>query len=167
VLFTGAGSEEVASEATAAGVDGYVRKGTGAAFERVAADVGRAVERRRTEREHQRRSEALAAAREGICLFDAAGEVSYANPAYAALYGYDDADLCGLSWRAFHPPDERDRIDRVVLPAVDESGSWTGRSVGLRADGSTFPESKAVGALPGGGYVVVVVDLDRPATFDV
>jgi PAS domain S-box-containing protein len=159
VMLTGRGSETVASEATAAGVDGYVRKGSAASFERTAAAVERAVGRRRTEREHRRRSEALAAAREGICLFDADGEVTYANPAYAALYGYDDADLRGRSWRAFHPDDEAERIEAEVLPTVEATGEWTGESAGLRADDDRFPEWKTVGSLPDGGYVVVVVDL--------
>jgi len=159
VMVTGEGSETVASEATAAGVDGYVRKGSAASFERTAAAVERAVGRRRTEREHRRRSEALAAAREGICLFDGDGEVTYANPAYAALYGYGDADLRGRSWRAFHPDDEAERIEAEVLPTVEATGEWTGESAGLRADGDRFSEWKTVGSLPGGGYVVVVVDL--------
>jgi PAS domain S-box-containing protein len=160
VMLTGRGSETVASEATAAGVDGYVRKGSAASFERTAAAVERAVDRRRTANERRRRSEALAAAREGICLFDADGGVSYANPTYADLYGYDADDLAGRSWREFHPDGEVERIESEVLPAVAETGEWTGESTGLRADGSRFSEWKTVGPLPGGGYVVVVVDLD-------
>jgi signal transduction histidine kinase len=46
-----------------------------------------------------------------------------------------------------------------ILPALREQGSWHGESVGLRDDGSTFPKSKSLTRLDGGGFVCAVRDV--------
>ena len=43
-----------------------------------------------------------------------------------------------------------------MLPAVMEGDRWTGRSTGLRADGSTFPESKMVSTTSDGRLLISV-----------
>lgn len=162
VLYTGKGSESVAADAIAAGVTEYIQKETGTAQYAVLANrVEQAVQRYRGDRRSRRRLAALDAAREGICLIDDAGTLEYVNPAYATLYGYDAADLIGSDWRTVHPADEVDRIEADVFPTVEARGGWSGTSVGLRSDGTTFPESKSIQTLDSGGFVIVVCDMQR------
>lgn len=107
---------------------------------------------------------ALDAAREGICTLDADGRVRYANDAYLDLYGYEADELVGEPWERLHPDEEDDLTVAEVLPAVDEDGERRGESVGLRTDGTTARESKSVGELPDGGYVVVTEYERSPAS---
>ncbi|WP_073310531.1 response regulator [Halobaculum gomorrense] len=61
VLFTGRGSEEIASEAISAGVTDYVQKGGSESFTVLANSVERALARMRAEREHEAARRSLAA----------------------------------------------------------------------------------------------------------
>ncbi|MFB6242561.1 MAG: PAS domain S-box protein, partial [Halobaculum sp.] len=112
VLFTGKGSEEVASEAISAGATDYLQKGTGTGtdqYELLANRVVNAVEQYRAQ---QRAEEA---ARRYSAVFENAGDaiawvefddgvpvVRDANPAFRETFGGSDTDVIGRS------------IDRVV-----------------------------------------------------
>ena len=163
VLYTGRGSEEVASDAISMGVTDYLRKGHGTAqFALLGHRIEEAVARYHAERETERRLRAMETAREGICIVREDGTFEFANGAYLDLYGYREADLLDAEWRLVHPAREVERILSEVLPAVEETGEWAGESVGRRADGSTFRQGTSVAGLPDGGLVIVVVDLDDP-----
>ena len=124
VLYTGRGSEEVASEAISAGVTDYVRKGGGTAqYEVLANRVRNAVERHRVERslsESERRHERFVeASPASIVIFDSSGRIRYANESAATLVGADEAaDLVGRDALSFVHPDDRasseQRIRRVL-----------------------------------------------------
>jgi PAS domain-containing protein len=75
---------------------------------------------------------------------------------YADLYDYDPDEVRGKHWSALHPEDEVAHIRTNVLPVVQRGGKWTGRSTGLRADGSTVTESKRVTALDDDRLLVAV-----------
>lgn len=128
ILFTGHGSERVASEAISAGVTDYVAKGGGIEqFELLAGRIKSAVEQRRTER-------ALAEAREGyeklleaapdaIVLVDAeTGTLLEVNEAAASLFGKSREELRGLHHTELHPPDDRDYYERVFAEHADSRG---------------------------------------------
>ena len=162
VLYTGRGDEETAAEAISRGVDDYIQKDVGAThYLKLGVRIKREVERARAEREKEVRLAALEAAREGICIIDAAGRVKFANEAYLDLYGYGREELLGEPWQTLHPEEEVDLVTAEVLPHIEEHGEWGGRSVGLRADDTTFTESKSVAALPDGELVVVVTEFDE------
>jgi len=81
---------------------------------------------------------------------------------YAALYDYDSDEVQGKHWTELHPEDEVEHIRTHVLPVVQQGGKWTGRSTGLRADGSTFTESKMVTALDDGHLLIAVSEVSTP-----
>ena len=156
LLYTGQGDEAVAAAAISAGVNDYIQKGARTThYLKLSVRIKREVERRRAERETETRLAALEAARDGICILDADGRVEYANAAYLDLYGYEHSDLVGTPWERLHPESEVEFITAEVLPHLDEHGEWTGESVGRRADGTTFPESKSMAALPDDKLVIV------------
>ncbi len=160
ILFTGKGSEEIASEAISAGVTDYLQKESGTEqYELLANRIEHAVERYRQAREHELVHGALEAASEGIAILDSDGCLVYANRVFAILYGDDLTGFLGSDIDRFYPAEEARRVRETVFPAVDELGAWRGRTRGLRADETTFPQSLSVTQLDGGGYVCVVRDI--------
>lgn len=162
ILYTGRGDESVAADAISAGVDDYMTKDVGTThYLTLSVRIRREVERARAESERETQLAALEAAREGICIVDAEGRVSYANRAHLDLYGYEHEELLGTRWEALHPDEEVSFLTAEVLPQVEADGGWTGESRGVRADDTTVRESKSVSKLPNGGLVVVVTAYDE------
>lgn len=86
---------------------------------------------------------------------------------YASLYGYDPDEIEGKHWTELHPDDEVEHIRTHVFPVVKQGGKWTGRSKGLRSDGSTFTESKMVTTLDDGRLLIAVSAIDDAFDDDV
>ncbi|MFD1572131.1 PAS domain S-box protein [Halorubrum laminariae] len=145
ILFTGKGSEEVASDAISAGVTDYLQKEPGAEQYTVLANrIRNAVDRSRARAEQQRQLDAIETAREGISILNENRRFIYANQAYADLYGYSSDELIGESWELLYRNEDREKIRTEILPTVDSEGYWSGETIGLRADGETFIEDHAL-----------------------
>ncbi|MCT9094532.1 PAS domain-containing protein [Haloarchaeobius sp. HME9146] len=167
ILFTGKGSEEIASQAISEGVSDYIQKGRGTdQYTLLVNRIQNLVGRYRTERTLRRRLHAIETASEGIAILDAEGVYTYMNRAYAAAYGYEPEDIVGNHWHMLYGPDEAARFEDDILPKMEEQGSWHGEAVGMRADGSPFPESVSVAMLDDGGHVCVVRDLTEQVELD-
>ena len=160
VLFTGKGSEAVASRAFSAGATDYLQKTTGTDQYAILANrVTKYVERARAQRERDRRLEAIETASEGISILDEDGRFVYVNEAYADIYGYDPEAMVGEHWELIYDADEARAVRDEVLPVVEETGEWEGETIGLRADGTTFIEDHTVSKTADGGFVCTVVDV--------
>ena len=160
ILYTGRGSEAVASDAISAGVTDYLQKESGTEqYELLANRIRNAVERTRAERARKRHLEAIETAREGISILNDDGEFIYVNEAYAALYGYDPEELTGEHWSIIYPDDEVETVREEVLPLVEKRGYWHGETTGLRADGTSFPEDHVLTLTDRGDLVCTVRDL--------
>ncbi|NHX37743.1 MULTISPECIES: PAS domain S-box protein [Halolamina] len=137
VLFTGKGSEEIASEAISKGVTEYLQKGGGTEQYAVLANrIEQAVARYRAERQVTRGFHAIETAHDGISLLDEGGQFIYVNEAYADITGYDREELIGTHWDVLYPAGELDRAYNEMIPAARE-GEWRGRTVYVRKDGDT------------------------------
>jgi len=165
ILFTGKGSEEIASEAIWAGVTDYLQKGSGTEQYAVLANrVENAVTKHDAERMVKRAYSALDTAREGIALLDADGHFRYANQTYADITGYDRTELVGEHWELLYPDADVDRMYDEILPAVSEEGRWSGQTVYERADGERILTSNALAYTDDGTILCLVQDLsDDPA----
>ncbi|GAB6880297.1 hypothetical protein JCM17823_25710 [Halorubrum gandharaense] len=103
ILFTGKGSEEIASEAISAGVTDYLQKGVGTEqYEMLAKRVDNALQRRRAEERSRVRGEAigryetiLATLQDPVFTLDDEGEIAYSNGALAELTGRSPDELRG------------------------------------------------------------------------
>lgn len=136
ILFTGKGSEEVASEAISAGVTDYLQKEAGTEQYAVLANrIENAVEKYRAEQLVNRAFQAMDRSREGIALLDEDGEFIYVNDAYTDIVGYDRAELIGEFWETVYPDDQVDRIHNEILPVIPQMGHWTGETVYQRKGG--------------------------------
>lgn len=159
--------EGLATEALAAGVADYVHRPPGESADLLARRVRAAVDgppsdstgpaRRRDEAHGVYR--ALEASQGGVSLLDEDGEFVYVNQAYADLYAYSPEEMLGMHWEAIYPDDEVDRVHDDILPSVDEGGTWSGETTGLRADGSTFVEDLSLSATADGGLLCTVHDV--------
>jgi PAS domain S-box-containing protein len=130
VLFTGKGSEEIAAEAISAGVTDYIQKQSGTDQYTILANrLVNAVERYYAVRQTDLSLRAMETAKEGLSLVGPDGTFSYANSAFARLFGYEPEELIGTHWTVLYHNDEAERLEQDILPAVREVGYWSGETV--------------------------------------
>ena len=160
ILFTGKGSEEVASDAISAGVTDYLQKGTGTDQYAVLANRTRnAVERWRAEQEAERvttRLEAITAnSNDAILTVDSENTVRFVNRAVEDLFGYEPAELSGEPLTALLPAERRegapDEVTRY-LTADERQVDWTDLECAARhRDGHEVPVSISFSTFVEGG----------------
>jgi PAS domain S-box-containing protein len=125
IIFTGKGSEAVASDAISAGVTDYLQKGTGTdQYTLLANRVSNAIESyaaERAARATERRFETLLAEpADYVCELTTDGTVEYVTPAVESTLGYAPGTLEGGSvFNHLHPAD-RDSAVEVFEAAVEE-----------------------------------------------
>ncbi|SFR48401.1 hybrid sensor histidine kinase/response regulator [Halorubrum sodomense] len=154
VLFTGRGSEEVASEAISAGVTDYLQKRGGTErYERLANRIVEAVEKRRAERDAEQAVEQFRAVAEGasdaIVTIDTDGVIRFANPAVESVLGYEPSELEGKPLTTLmperHRDDHREAMERY-LDTGERGVDWSNvRFNALRRDGDEVPVSLSYG----------------------
>ncbi len=136
ILFTGKGSEEVASEAVSAGVTDYLQKGTGTEqYDLLANRITNAVSRNRARTNYR---ELFEKAEVGLAIADhETGEIRDVNPAYADIVGHDPEDIIGTNPGALTPDDPPyDVADaKRQLEAVIEDGPASFEWLHETADG--------------------------------
>ena len=175
ILFTGRGSEEVASEAISAGVTDYLRKPGGTErYERLANRVVEAVEKRRAERDAERAIEQFRTVADGasdaIVSLDADGVIRFANPAVESMFGHEPADLIGEPLDALLP-DNDETAERLLSSEGDPSERPAVRCQMRRRGGDEVPVAASVGdfVVDGERRVVAVIrdrtDADRHRAF--
>lgn len=128
ILFTGKGSEEVASDAITAGATDYLQKQTGTEQYRLLANrIRNAVGKYRSEtaarRTEERYHNLVDTAPIPILLFDPDGQLVYANEASVAfLHADSHTELENRPFTSFLHPDDRDAArDRFALLMNDET----------------------------------------------
>jgi PAS domain S-box-containing protein len=145
ILFTGKGSEEIASEAISAGVTDYLQKGTDTSqYTLLANRIRNAIERYTANKQMVRGFKALETAREGISLLDEDGYFLYVNEAFAETTGYSRAELLDKHWELLYPEDTVDIIYEVILPTVPVDGRWSGVVTYIRKDGDRIQVDHAL-----------------------
>ena len=95
VLYTGKGSEEIASQAINAGVTGYFQKGGPEQLRRLANRVDQAVDDYRTRQIADRYSTVIEALGYPVYVVDETGTFEFVNEPFAELTGYDVEEIVG------------------------------------------------------------------------
>jgi PAS domain S-box-containing protein len=117
-------------------------------------------ERKRRQQQLRGRSDAMEAAIDGMALLDDDEEYVFVNHAHAEIYGYDEPDaFLGESWRMCYEEDAVLRFEETVLPTLYEQGEWRGEAVGLRKDGSTFPQELSLSVTAHNQVICIVRDI--------
>ena len=133
ILYTGKGSEAVASDAISAGVTDYLQKATGTEqYEILANRVVDAVMKRRAECEAERVRTHLRAitdsSMDAIVTIDEESTVRFANPATERLFGYEPSALIGEPLSTLmadrYARDHYDAVDRY-LDSGDPTTDWS------------------------------------------
>jgi len=137
ILFTGKGSETIASEAISAGVTDYLQKSSCPdQYDILAQRITNAVEKQRAQQRVQQSLEAIETATAGISLLGGNGEFIYVNDAYATIFGYNREELLGEHWEILYRDEDVPEIRESILPAARD-GIWRGESTHLDKDGNT------------------------------
>ena len=99
ILFTGKGSEEIASEAISAGVTDYLQKGGTETFEILANDIRTAASEYRTRRALTWYQAAVEATEDAVYVRDAENRFVAVNESFVELTGYDHERAVGAGPR--------------------------------------------------------------------
>ena len=171
ILFTGKGSEEIASDAISAGVTDYLQKaGSIDQFSILAHRVINAVEAHRVQQQAQRRGAQFEAISENstdaIMIIGPASKIRFANPAVADIFGYSPEELEGGSLLTIMPVRHRDAHLEAIesyLKTGKRSVSWSNvEFYGLHRNGEEIPLSVSYSEYEHGGekrFLGVVRDL--------
>lgn len=163
VIFTGKGSEDIASEAISVGVTDYLEKGHGMEQYHILSNrIQNAVAKTRAQAEAKLVHNALETAQEGISVLDDAGEFTYVNRAYADTFGYEPADFVGESWEFCYPKSEVEREGEEIQAFLDRDERWRGLLEGVRADDSPVLLDHSLARPSDGGLICSV----RPVVGD-
>ncbi|PGF16325.1 hybrid sensor histidine kinase/response regulator [Natrinema sp. CBA1119] len=121
ILFTGKGSETIASEAISAGVTDYLQKGTSDQYTVLANRIENAVEKRRadrarreSERELEQYRVLVETASDAMYVLDDAGRVTIANDAFCDLLDVDHDRVVGSHISTFISRDSFERGIKTV-----------------------------------------------------
>jgi len=147
LLYTGQGSEEIASTAFTAGIDDYLRKEFDSShFQVLARRVRMAVEKHKAEealrlREEQYRS-IVTTSPDAITLTDLKGKIIATNRQAAVLHGFEDEeDLIESVKDAFEliAPEDRQRAYENLMETLRNGSVSNVEYKLLRKDGTFFP----------------------------
>ncbi|TKX84199.1 PAS domain-containing sensor histidine kinase [Halorubrum sp. SS5] len=117
-------------------------------------------DRKERERELQSRSTAMRASIDGMAILDTEQQYVFVNQSHADIYGYPAPDaLLGETWRICYPEDELTQLNENVLPKLFDDGEWRGETVGVRKDGSRFPQELSLSLTENGRVICVVRDI--------
>ncbi len=132
ILFTGKGSEDVASEAISAGVTDYVQKDHGSDHYALLANrIANAVKRRRASAElaeaKDRYQNFVEFSSDIVMVIDNAGEVTYVSPAVERVLGYDPERPVGEGAFEHLHPDDRERVLELFTRVKNQDTKTTER----------------------------------------
>ncbi|MFD1572401.1 PAS domain S-box protein [Halorubrum laminariae] len=163
ILFTGKGSEEVASEAIAAGVTDYLQKGGGRdQYDLLANRAQNAVERYWADTYLDRGIEAIETAQDGISILDEDGYVEYINAAGAEMLGYDREETLGLHWETFYDDERVGEVYDELLPKA-RTGRWKGTTSFIRKDGTELVAEHGLSYTDDGSLICTLSNPRRDA----
>lgn len=125
ILFTGKGSEEIASSAISAGVTDYLQKGTGSSQYSVLANrllnvVEKYRARRELERSERKFSKLVENSSDFISIVSADGYFEYVSPSCEHIVGYSQAEMVGDSVFNYVHPDDRQEVMERFFEAVED-----------------------------------------------
>jgi PAS domain S-box-containing protein len=142
ILYTGRGSEEIASEAISAGVTDYLQKEQGTDQYKVLANrIENAVAQHRAEQEVEATtkwySTILEHSSDYVMIIDEMGDVAYVSPAIERVLGYRPDDIVGDNSFDFVHPDDAEAAARTMAEVIEDPKTESTAEFRARhADGS-------------------------------
>ncbi|WP_256288934.1 hybrid sensor histidine kinase/response regulator [Halobellus inordinatus] len=129
ILFTGKGSEEIASRAISAGVTDYLQKGMGTDQYAVLANrIENAVEQTRSRQalaaSQRRLSRFIEQSPLGTIEYDETFTIVKTNDAATEITGYEDSELVGGTWLPIVPDEEKRHVAEIERQLLDDRGGY-------------------------------------------
>ncbi|WP_049936343.1 hybrid sensor histidine kinase/response regulator [Haloplanus natans] len=140
VLFTGKGSEEIASQAISAGVTDYIQKEVGTGQYAVLANrIRNAVAQYRSQRELEASQQRLSLFVEqsplGVLEYNSDFEIVGLNEAGEEILGYSEAELRGETWTKLVTETSYENVDEVTSALAEAEGGYHSIDENVRKDG--------------------------------
>jgi PAS domain S-box-containing protein len=140
VLFTGQGSEGIASDAISAGVTDYLQKGGGTDQYTVLANrVRNAVEQYRSkqalEASQKRLSLFIEQSPLGVLEYDEDFEIVRVNEVGEEILGYSEAELRGHTWEELVTEESYETVDEITDRLAAGTGGYHSIDENVRKDG--------------------------------
>lgn len=164
ILYTGNGSEEVASDAISAGVSDYMQKSGGIDhYELLAKRIRSHVEKYRSEERTKQTYEAIDTLDQGISILGAGGTYIHVNTAYAAELGYEPGELIGDNWTVLYRTEDIETVRDEAINRAAATGRWEGQTREIRKDGSEIVLDHKLQFTSGG---LMVCTIGNPTSAD-
>jgi len=127
----------------------------------IAEDI---TERKQVEEAIHTLARVLESMAEGVTVTNSRGHITYTNPAFDAMFGYEPRELLGRHSNIlnFYPSSENTRVVKEILRQVEAAGVWAGEFHNRKKDGSLFLTSARISALEVHGkklYISVQEDI--------
>lgn len=140
VLFTGQGSEAIASDAISAGVTDYLQKGSGTDQYTVLANrIHNAVEQYRSkqalEASQKRLSLFIEQSPLGVLEYNEEFEIVRVNETGEEILGYSEAELQGHTWKKLVTKESYENVDAVTDELAEGKGGFHSIDENIRGDG--------------------------------
>jgi PAS domain S-box-containing protein len=140
ILYTGKGSEEVASDAITAGVTEYLQKERGTGQYTVLANrIANAVRQYRSQRQLRANQKRLSLFIEqsplGVLEYDEDFRIVGLNDAGEEILGYSESELRGETWEKIVASASYDDVDEVTSALADADGGYHSIDENVRKDG--------------------------------
>lgn len=129
ILFTGKGSEEIASDAISAGVTDYLQKKGGTSqYTLLAHRITNAVTQYHSKREIEASQERLSLFFEqsplGAIEWTADFDIARINDTAEDILGYNETELVGCSWKRLVPDSQQDNVADVFSNLLTDSTAY-------------------------------------------
>lgn len=146
ILFTGKGSEEVASRAISEGVSDYLQKQPGTErYEILANRIVNHVERTKAQRELKEREQELQLFREAVeaaghCIYwtDRDGILQYVNPAFEDTTGYSAEEAIGRNPRILQSGEHSQEFYNALWTTILSGDVWRSEVTNTTRSGETY-----------------------------
>ena len=116
-------------------------------------------ERKQAEQQLKQQLTAIEAAVDGIAILKDDCYI-YLNSSHVSLFNYArPEDLLGKNWKMLYSPEELQRFEREVFPALGTKRHWEGEAIAIRKDGTTFIEGLSLTLTEDGLLICVCRDV--------
>jgi diguanylate cyclase (GGDEF)-like protein/PAS domain S-box-containing protein len=115
--------------------------------------------------EHAGLLSAVAQASDAIVIADTAGKITYANPAFCVLTGYDEAEILGQNPRMFSSGQQPQPFYQRMWDTIRAGSVWCGEVVNRRKNGTLYREEMRIAPVLGSnGEIVSYIAIKHDVT---
>lgn len=138
ILFTGKGTEEIASQAVGAGVTDYLQKAGPEVYSVLANRITNAVEQFRSRHDLKRFKLAVEHAGHAIYMTDPDGKITYVNPVFEVVTGYSETEAVGQTPKLLNSGVQDAEYFQRLWETVSNGDVWYEEVVNRRSNGDRY-----------------------------